>query len=213
MEKGGWNVRVDVQMVAMPQARALPLLPDLQSDEAVRVESAVKRIQDMIARNEARLTGWPHVITFEDERAVSESILEKRYPTEFEPPQQPQNFSPPKGTIDPEEASLFPNTFETRNMGTTLEVESIAVFDNGKRIGLSVVPQRVTLLDMETFAIGVTKDGATVRIDQPQFTSERTTTALVVRNREHVLLAVHQLHTPENEIEFFILHAAASRTD
>jgi hypothetical protein len=26
MEKGGWNVRVDVQMVAMPQARALQLL-------------------------------------------------------------------------------------------------------------------------------------------------------------------------------------------
>jgi type II secretory pathway component GspD/PulD (secretin) len=105
-----------------------------------------------------------------------------------------------------------PKSFETRNLGTTLEVEA-SVFEDGKRIGLSIVPQRVILLNMETFAMGVTKDGATVRIDQPQFTSEKTTTELVVRNGERILLAVHQLHTPENEIEFFILHAAASRTD
>jgi hypothetical protein len=209
MEKGGWNVRVDVQMVTMTQVRALPLLPDLQSDEAVRVDGAIKRIQEMIARNEAKLTGWPHVVTFQDERAVSESILEKRYPIEFYPTQRPQNASPATGAIDAEEASPFPNTFETRNMGTTLEVEAWVLKD-GKRIGLSLVPQRITLLNMETFAVDVAK---AVRIDQPQFGSEKTTTALVVRNGERILLAVHQLYTPENEIEFFILHAAATRID
>ncbi len=213
MEKGGWNLRINVQMVAMPQPRGLQLLPELQSEEALQVEGAVKRIQDMIAKNEARVTGWPHVVLFEGEQAVAESILEKRYPTEFDPPQQPQNFSPPKAATGPREASLVPTSFETRNTGVTLEIEETVVLDGGKRIGIRLNPMRVTLVSNETFATGVTKDGATTHVDQPQFASEKTTTTLVARNHEHILLAVHHLHTPENEIEFFILHVMATKVD
>ena len=94
-----------------------------------------------------------------------------------------------------------------------MEVEETTVRENGKRIGISLVPQRVTLLRNDTFVTGVTKDGATTQIDQPQFASEKTTTTVVLRNREHMLIAVHRLATPENEIEFFILHAAATKAD
>ena len=213
MENGGWNVRVDVQMVAMPQARALQLLPELQSEDVAKVENAVKQIQEMIAKKEATLLGWPFVVGLDGEKAVSEAIEERRYPTDFDLPQQPQVHGPANVSSGPKEALLIPRSFETRNLGATLEANPISVFDDGKRIGLSIEAQRVTLVGNETFATGITKDGAKTTVDQPQFATERVNTELVVRNREHVLLAVHRMPKPEDQIGFFILHATATKAD
>lgn len=89
------NVRVEVLMVAMPQAKLLPLLPDLRDPK--KIDAAVAHLLDAVQRKEAILTGYPVVSTLDGQRSVSETIAEKRYPTSFERAQDP----PPGGAPVP----------------------------------------------------------------------------------------------------------------
>src|SRR4030095_9326548 len=99
------------------------------------------------------LLSAPRVTTKSGQRAVIEIIREFRYPTEFDPPQIPQNFGNTGGNGGGTGVTLqlpgsFPVTpttptgFETRNTGVTLEVEPV-VGPDGYTIDLSLVPQVV----------------------------------------------------------------------
>lgn len=217
-----WNVRVDVQIVTLPEARALELLPDLRSDDAQKTAAAVAKLQEMIGSKEATLIGWPEVACLDGVRAVSEAIDEKRYPTDFTtpPPAEPQSPAPdkpaaadkPAGELVDGEQSPNPAAFETRNIGVSLEVEP-TVLDEGRRLVISVVPQRVALKGFITFDGGRDANGHPLTIEQPEFATTKTTTTVSIRNGQHVLLNFHK-SDPESEIaELVILHAVATKVD
>jgi general secretion pathway protein D len=91
----------------------------------------------------------PRVTTKSGQRAVIEIVREFRYPTEFDPPQIPQNFGGGgAGGVGTTQIQVFPVTpttptaFETRNTGVTLEVEPTVGSDN-YTIDLNLVPQVV----------------------------------------------------------------------
>lgn len=108
------------------------------------------------------LLSAPRVTAKSGQRAIIEIIREFRYPTEFDPPQIPQNFGNNNGGgttfipitgagINPlagQSQSSFPVTpttptaFETRNTGVTLEVEPV-IGPDGYTIDLNLVPQVV----------------------------------------------------------------------
>jgi len=98
------------------------------------------------------LLSAPRVTTKSGQRAVIEIVREFRYPTEFDPPQIPQNFGGGGGgglgVGQSANISVFPVTpttptsFETRNTGVTLEVEPTVGSDN-YTIDLNLVPQVV----------------------------------------------------------------------
>ena len=206
-----WNVRVEVLMVAMPQEKALALLPDLR--DPAKIEAAVTQILTAIDRKEATLMGYPVVHTLDGERSVAETILEKRYPTEFEPPTTPQNAgqAPLPAAATAISDTPIPTAFETRNVGVTLEVEP-HVSASGDWIRIDVVPQRVILLGFDSYDAVKTASGKVVKIDQPQFFTTKTTANLKLRNGQRCLLAVHKLPQPENQIEFYIIQAFATPT-
>ena len=77
-------------MAALPQDKCLALLPDLRDPN--KIDAAVTKILASIARKEAILTGYPLVQAVDGKRGTSETSLEKRYPTEYTPPQIPQTF-------------------------------------------------------------------------------------------------------------------------
>jgi hypothetical protein len=202
-----WDVRVEVLMVALPQEKALALLPDLRNP--AKIDRAVAQIMPAIGRKEATLMGLPMVVTHSGQRAVTEAVLEKRYPTEFEPPQVPQTvvIGPPAPAEKPKMDVAIPTAFETRNMGATLEVEPV-VSPNGEWINLNLVPQRVDLLGFDSYdAVSIAV--GTAKIDQPKFTTAKVTTSLSLRSGQHCLIAIHKLAQPEGHLEFFILQATA----
>lgn len=208
-----WNVSVEVLMVAMPESKAIALLPDLRNPE--KIEAAVAQILTAIEKKEATLTGWPRAETVSGQRCVAESLYEKRYPTAFGLPSEfglqpspstPKADSEKTNTINDSPA---PTAFETRNIGTTLEVEPV-VLPDGERIRLSLVPQRVGLAGFETFHTGATKSGQQIKIDQPQFYSLRTANTLTVRNGHPYLIAVHKIPEQNDQIELFIVRATAT---
>ena len=203
-----WVVELDVQMVGLSQDRALQLLPRLISGKPDQVEGACKQIDEMIARKDATLLAWPRLVCLDGHRSVVETLVEQRYPIGFELAVTGARES--KAVND---RAAQPTSFETRNVGTTLEAEPI-VLEDGKTILVSLVPQRVALRKFENFAgLSINKDGKTAVIDQPIFTTSKITTSVKVANGRRLLLTVDKQDGEPDEMQFMILHVTATRLE
>ncbi|MBC7820679.1 MAG: hypothetical protein IAG10_27660, partial [Planctomycetaceae bacterium] len=115
-----WNIRIEMQVVAVPEELAVPLVAELM-DEA-KAEPAYAKIQELLAKGVATLLGWPMVTTKSGQRAVVEAIDEIRFATGYSPPTI--NFRSNVSTTEPvkieprADVTLFegiPSSFETRN--------------------------------------------------------------------------------------------------
>lgn len=164
------------------------------------------------------LLSSPSVTTKSGQRATIEVIREFRYPTEFEPPQIPQNFgggSSSGGGTGTSVIAVFPVTpttptaFETRNTGVTLEVDP-TVGPDGYTIDLTLVPQVVEFegfinygSPIQTINPAVLGLGAAVAaatgasssvvltqnvINQPIFSTRKVTTSVTVWDGATVVL-------------------------
>ncbi len=163
------------------------------------------------------LLSAPRVTTKSGQRAVIEIIREFRYPTEFDPPQIPQNFGnqnggttfiPTGGGLNPlvgQQQESFPVTpttptaFETRNTGVTLEVEPVVGPDN-YTIDLNLVPQVVEfegfinygspIQTTSTNALGqsITNVITPNVINQPIFSTRKVTTSVSIFDGQTVVL-------------------------
>ena len=161
------------------------------------------------------LLSAPRVTTKSGQRAVIEIIREFRYPTEFDPPQIPQNFgnqgnngggggglgvtivsAPSSFPVTP----TTPTSFETRNTGVTLEVEPV-IGPDGYTIDLNLVPQVVEFegfinygSPIQTTATnpitGISSTNVITEntINQPIFSTRKVTTSVSVFDGATVVL-------------------------
>ena len=81
------------------------------------------------------------------QRAKVESVDEYVYPTEYNPPKIPNDVTLKDGAEAPI-AATSPTAFETRNLGTTLEVDPVLGADN-HTVDLSLAPENVKLKGVE----------------------------------------------------------------
>jgi len=212
-----WNIRIEMQVVAVPAALAVPLVAELLDEQ--KIEPAYAKIQELLAKGVAKLIGWPIITTRSGERAVAEAINEIRYADEYNPPTV--SYTPNVSTtdtvkIEPKaDVTLFeatPSTFQTRNAGVTLEVEA-ALSADAKTIALNLVPQHVRLEGYHKITIEKPETGGKVVVEQPQFDTMKVTTQLTVRNGQRVLMGVYRVSEPPNHLEFFILKAEAKKVE
>jgi general secretion pathway protein D len=155
------------------------------------------------------LLSAPKVTTKSGQRAVIEIIREFRYPTEFDPPQIPQNFGNTGGIVLTPGLSqapgsfpvtpTTPTTFETRNTGVTLEVEPV-IGPDSYTIDLSLVPQVVEfegfinygspIQTTSTNALGISQTNIITPnvINQPIFSTRKVTTNVSIFDGQTVLL-------------------------
>ena len=160
------------------------------------------------------LLSAPRVTAKSGQRAVIEIIREFRYPTEFDPPQIPQNFGTSGlsllgGTgvnpLQSQGAGSFPVTpttptaFETRNTGVTLEVEPV-IGPDGFTVDLNLVPQVVEfegfinygspIQTTSTNALGQSVVNVITPnvINQPIFSTRKVTTSVSVFDGQTVVL-------------------------
>lgn len=210
-----WNVCIDLQMVMLDEARALELLPHLQSVDQKEVDTAWDRLQSMIRKGEATLLAWPMVRTMDGARSTSETMLEKRYPTNFEPPQVPQTFGalpPTPGPIRADTVEGLPNAYETRNLGVTLEASPV-VLGEGRQLYLDLQITRVDLIGFEDFGYALTAHNTVVPAPQPLFFTLKSTLELKLQNGQRQLVAVHKRVKPENSIELHLVRAMVRSAD
>jgi general secretion pathway protein D len=162
------------------------------------------------------LLSSPRVTTKSGQRAVIEIIREFRYPTEFDPPQIPQNFGNngnggggfnvlnPFGGGGATNGSFpvtptTPTAFETRNTGVTLEVEPV-VGPDGYTIDLNLVPQVVEFEGFVNYGSPIQTTSTNILgqaqvniitpnvINQPIFSTRKVTTSVQVFDGQTVML-------------------------
>lgn len=190
-------VEFDFMVVQMPEKLALPLVPQLRDDK--RSEKAVAEILDLVAANKAKLVGWPIVATKHGQRAVVEQVEEFRYVTEYDPakkekrienyPKDSETPGAPIVPVDPKDAAPaeekperirtiysesngIPRSFETRNVGVTLEIEPV-IHPDGRAIDVSLVPQHISLLEMRRIEIEDKTSGKKTVVEQPVFLTNK----------------------------------------
>lgn len=201
------TLRVEGYVYRLP--RALAVTEVFGQPRNVDGTALLKRVQALTGEKKATLVATTALATHSGQRAVVESILEHRFPTEFEPPQIPQTFggnfnNPPKtGTTTTKTVTTsvttettevkstnntFPMTpttptaFETRNCGMTLECEP--VYDKEvDTISINAVFQLVELLRTIQYP---TENGGF--IEQPIFYARKITTSATVKNGGVVFL-------------------------
>lgn len=143
----------------------------------------------------------PQVTTRSGQRAKVEVIREFIYPTEFEPPEIPQDFggggSLFGGGGTGQAGGGFPVTpttptaFETRNTGVTLEVEP-TLSNDGYTIDLTLAPEVVEFegfinygSPIQTSAVDALGNPTTIiltenRIEQPVFSTRKLSTSVTI---------------------------------
>ena len=177
---------VTEETFSLPIADAGHLLHDVPSD-ALRYA----RLRELLASSKARLERLTVLRTKSGQRAVAESIDELRYGTEFRRRQTPDLTNPPDKAdktapktppppANAAETSLVPVTFETRNVGDTLELEPILGPD-GITIDVNLVPQSVRY-------VGDHADGGPYPLKTPIFETSKITTSISVRDGQPFFL-------------------------
>ncbi|HSJ01604.1 MAG TPA: type II and III secretion system protein, partial [Verrucomicrobium sp.] len=153
------------------------------------------------------LMSAPSVTTRSGQRATVEVIREFIYPTEFYPPQIPQNFGATgiTGGLGVGSSAAFPVTpttptaFEMRPVGVRMEVDPV-IGPDGYTIDLNLAPE-VTEFEgfinygspINTASTDALGNPATVtltenRIEQPIFSTRKVTTAVTVWDGQTVAM-------------------------
>jgi len=190
--------RVQVEFVELSHEKLTELLfmSDPPGGDATELR---KQLQELVKKGEAKVIETLVCTARSGEKALSESANEFIYPTEYEPPEIPNTVSIPekdKG-LTPEELKLLrilrtpptPTSFETRNLGGTLEIEP-TFDDDGKVIDLRFVPELVWHTGETVWIEEKDSEGNVSKIQMPKFYTMRLSTALTCREGQYVMAAV-----------------------
>jgi len=183
-------------------------------------------IRSLAQRKGVDLMSAPSVVTRSGQRAKIEVIREFIYPIEYDPPEIPNQVG--GDTIvggDDNDSGTFstfpvtpatPTTFETRNVGVTVDVDPV-IGPDGFTIDLNLSPEVVEFegfinygSPIQSAGVDGTGEVATIvltenRIDQPIFATRRVTTSVTIWDGQTVAiggLMREDVDTVEDKIPF-----------
>tara|TARA_R110000850_G_scaffold204570_12_gene330793 strand:+ start:200 stop:976 length:777 start_codon:yes stop_codon:yes gene_type:complete len=125
------------------------------------------------------------------QRAKVESVHEVIYPTEYDPPTGAATAQ------DGENVKLVPPSavaFETRNVGTTFEVDPVVGAD-GDVVDLNLAPEIVQMGENTQHV--TTLGDVEMTVDTPHFMTSKVTTQVSVRPGDYSFLGTSRLGIPE----------------
>jgi hypothetical protein len=217
------TLELDILIVRMPEATALPLLPALR--DASRAAQARDGILKLVTDHKATLIGWPVIRTGSGQRAHVEQTDEVRYATEYDVPgltrivetkepatPDPLNPGPTKVSTSSETISEgIPKSFDTRKTGVTVEAEA-TLSDDGKTISALIQASHVRLRRFRKSEIEQKGSGKVIAVEQPEFLVNTANTSTTIQAGGTILLGVFKVVEPADHMEFFILHARQDQT-
>jgi hypothetical protein len=206
-----WNVHIELRMIAVPMAKALPLVPKLQ--RAATFAAAEAQVQALLAKGEAEVLGWTVVETQNGQKAGAGSFEEVRYAVDFNPPTIPggvrTGWRPPRDLKYIFRARQIPPiAFDTRDCGAAIEVEPV-VEKSGQLIELTMFARQVKLEAMQPAPGTRHVDPGAYPSLQPRFSDLVTTASLTIPNGASVLLSTFVQEQPKPRVVLFLLRAVA----
>ena len=183
-------IRVHTEFIEMPHATFTELMAaprTTANDTDLR-----ERCAELIEKNEARIIESLTVNALPGQSATTENITEFVYPTEHEYSSYPQQMEiPPKLQVGLPPGA--PSAFDTKNVGSTLEVE--ANFDNSKFVEVRLAPTIVYHTGEDVWGAWTNGD-VTIESSKPRFYMLKTVTgATVITGQPHMLSA----HSPQDK--------------
>ncbi len=150
-----------------------------------------KQLQELVAKNEAKVLETQIVVCKSGQKATTESLHEFIYPTEYEPPTGSKPDEKPKAlplTSFPSNPAT-PTAFDTRNVGSNLEVEP-TLSEGSKLIDVRIIPEISWHTGDTIWA--ETKDtlGKVSHVKTPDFYVIRTNTAVTCISGQYMLISV-----------------------
>ncbi|MGK0189621.1 MAG: general secretion pathway protein D [Verrucomicrobiales bacterium] len=143
-------------------------------------------------KKEVDLASSPSVVVRSGERASVSTVREFIYPTEFDPPEIPQEASGGGGSFPV--TPTTPTAFETRNVGTTFEVEPV-ISSDGTSVELNLAPAVVEFEGFVNYGspIQTTEGNATIvltenNILQPIFRVVQLNTTISIWNNSTIVI-------------------------
>lgn len=181
------QARICVQLIEVPHPVLTELLAGAEKNGSVLHDRALAFSKD----GKAKLVDTAMVVSGNGRRAMIESIAEWIYPTEYNPTCVGLFGPPPQDTKSrrrPLRPELLYYAYETRNVGTTLEIEP-TLSEDGQIIDLRFVPEWVRLDRLDTVMEHHDKWGeASLRM--PVFETWRTNTAVTLMAGKFELVSV-----------------------
>ncbi|NWK55794.1 hypothetical protein HW115_09245 [Verrucomicrobiaceae bacterium N1E253] len=184
-------IRTQVEYIEMSLEQMTALLAD---PAATKTDTILRqRINELIKQEKAEIIDTQMVISRSGEKSTSESIREFIYPTEYEPPELPNKIhlhtQDGKTEIPNKELATgpTPTAFETRNLGSTLEVEP-TLSENKQYVDLRFAPELVYHVENVKWATWKDKHGE-ADIQMPIMYTLRVNTAVSVYNHRPCLVA------------------------
>lgn len=165
-------------------------------------------LEKMIDKGKAELVETLWVRSRSAQRAKTESVREDYYPTQYDPPELPYVVATNPANPKAQMTHAVPGGFNTRNVGSTLEVDPVLSPDH-KTIILSLSPEIVTRLkdhyftrkDFENKAWGIEN------IFMPTFYTIKDTTQIEVAPGKYNLLGIHTPHDDKKKRILVLLRA------
>ncbi len=177
-------VRVQVEFIEVPHETMTELLFEPRNsanDTPLRV-----KLQDLVKEGKAKMHETLMATAGSGNSATTESVHEFIYPIEYSAPGVPCDF---KDKPSPVTNSGIPIAFETRNIGSTLEILP-TIGENEKIIDLRLLPTLVYHTGNEVW-YEETKGKDTYRVQMPNFYKvEVNTSATLIAGQPFLMAAV-----------------------
>lgn len=197
-------IRVQVEFIEVPHTTLTRLLLDPRTsanDTHLR-----KELQNLTEKGEATVVETMLVVARSGQKSTTESIKEFIYPTEYEPAELPNEIhitqDGEKITPDVKDHATgpTPTAFETRNLGSTLEVEP-TMDETENIIDLRLSPEIVYHTGNETWAEWKGRHGdASIRM--PNMFSARLNTSVTTFNGQTLFTAALSPKGPDGFPDF-----------
>lgn len=183
------QIRLQVEYIEMSLEEMSSLMAD---DTATKNDTILRqRVGALLKAGKAQLIENQMLVARSGEKATIESIREFIYPTEYEPAELPSTVKIEQGAENKIAARDLatgptPTAFETRNVGSTLEIEP-TVGDNNKIIDVRLSPEIVYHVENTVWSEWKDKHGR-ADIQMPIFYTLRINTAATVADGKSCLL-------------------------
>ena len=188
-------VRVQVEFVEVKQSSYLALMETEQ--KTADATGLRRRVVGLVEQGEASVLETMLVMGRSGEKATVESICERIYPSEYEPPGSlPGSFAstPIQGLgggfkFHPLAAAFtVPTSFETRNVGSTLEIAP-NVGELGQLVDVQLAPEIVRFAGYKVHLERRNHLGELYQDKHPVFDSRDLGVAVTCRDGQYVLLS------------------------
>ncbi|MCX6875869.1 MAG: hypothetical protein NTW21_18970 [Verrucomicrobia bacterium] len=153
-----------------------------------------EQLQDMVAKNDAKVLETQILVVKTGQKATAESIHETIYPTEYADSMFNKRLKDPPPTI------CDPTAFETRNVGNTLEIEPTLDNDN-KTIDLRFNPELIWSTGDTVWHEGKDSLGNSVKKSVPNFYVIRLNTAIICIKGQYMLASVQSPKDAKGEVD------------